>query len=805
MNKLPWLKPLLTLVVALALGAGMLVLGTSFAPHQQVAVESGTETVPVVAPIAIGNEEPAADAESEQLAEREVRLPGAVVDGLDPSVQALIDELAASADPTYDITVLDGESEGDDSSVGDDSCAPREGDPADCPDGIRSTILPLIHLRDFNAGVEMFPPGGVYGNLLEVCDPETLNPTDGSIPVGIVATAPGAFNLEFWQTADSGAPHVEVSVNTPDDQRAAFETAVATAESVDDVPIMKFCLTVAGLEPNTAYTGVLTGLADDLRVMRPHTFRFNTTGDPVHPGLQLVPIGENLLFASALHPDDETVDIRAFVVDAGTLPSCALTTGQIFPLTWADTTVDTDRLNALNVEATFRQQHSETFRVAPGATVVVCARWFEDGSDTTSWEREQSIYESSAIAQSPDRMVPTLTITDWHDGTASPLQGVQIEVATAEGVACGGTWWTPEDTSGATGESAIVCRPGNVATSGIQLDGDRVWDLGFTGDLVVRGQVDVESGFSESSILLPAVDAGCRGACVIPADRTYRMTMAGVTVDLVESWQPSGGNGQSAWNFTATFDDAPEFVRPDLPQLDTNEEWTFDTATPARPYVAARYHLMVDRPVDYVIRLTQVPGVADASCAGTGVLEVSGHTDSEATISMPGVCLGGFYYAEAVLTDADGVSASWGLVDRSSWWGRAGIVSAPLLPVTIRYTLDAYGHSFSRVNNLLLLLDSYDSEVVNGRGGLCSQDGIVEGSGAFDAELGAHPTVTFRIQLRDSGSWTADDCSHDLSDEPAETTTVQIDMLDLYRPEGAVIHVDGRIDADIVLRAGPRS
>ena len=387
----------------------------------------------------------------------------------------------------------------------------------------------------------MFPPGGVYGTLLEVCDAATLNPTDGSIPLGIVATAPGAFDLEFWPTADSGAPHVEVSVNTPDDQRAAFETAVATAESVDDVPILKFCLTVAGLEPNTAYTGVLTGLADDDRVMRPHTFRFNTTGDPVHPGLQLVPIGENLLFASALHPDDETVDIRAFLVDAGSLPTCDLTTGQIFPLTFADTTVDADRLNALNVEASFRQQHSETFRVSPGATVVVCARWFEDGSDTTSWEREQSIYESSAIAQSPDRMVPTLTIVDWHDGTASPLQRVEIEVATAEGVACGGTWWTPDDPSGATGESAIVCRPGNVATSGIQLDGDRVWDLGFAGDLVVRGHVDVESGFSESSILLPAVDGGCRGVCVIPADRTYRMTMAGVTVDLVESWQPSGG------------------------------------------------------------------------------------------------------------------------------------------------------------------------------------------------------------------------------------------------------------------------
>ena len=246
-------------------------------------------------------------------------------------------------------------------------------------------------------------------------------------------------------------------------------------------------------------------------------------------------------------------------------------------------------------------------------------------------------------------------------------------------------------------------------------------------------------------------------------------------------------------------------MRPDLPQLDTNEEWTFGAPTAARPYVSASYHLVVDRPVDYVIRFTQVPGVADASCAGTGVLEVSGHADAEATISMPGVCLGGFYYAEAVLTDADGVRATWGLVDRSSWWGTAGIVSAPRLPVTIRYVLDAYGHSFSRVNNLLLMLDSYDSEVVNGRGGLCTEDGIVVGSGTFDAELGAHPTVTFRIQMRGSGSWTADDCSRNLSDESVETTTVVIDMVDLYRTEGAVIHIDGRIDADIVLWAGPRS
>ncbi len=488
------------------------------------------------------------------------------------------------------------------------------------------------------------------------------------------------------------------------------------------------------------------------------------------------------------------------------LPTCDLTTGQIFPLTFADTTVDADRLNALNVEASFRQQHSETFRVSPGATVVVCARWFEDGSDTTSWEREQSIYESSAIAQSPDRMVPTLTIVDWHDGTASPLQRVEIEVATAEGVACGGTWWTPEDPSGATGESAIVCRPGNVATSGIQLDGDRVWDLGFAGDLVVRGHVDVESGFSESSILLPAVDAGCRGVCVIPADRTYRMTMAGVTVDLVESWQPSGGNGQSSWNFTPTFDDAPEFVRPDLPQLDTNEEWTFGAPTAARPYVSASYHLVVDRPVDYVIRFTQVPGVADASCAGTGVLEVSGHADAEATISMPGVCLGGFYYAEAVLTDADGVRATLGarrslllVGHRGHRLGPAPAGDDPLHAGCVRALVLSGQQPAADARQLRL------------RGGERARRPLQPRTASSRAAAPSTPSSepirrspsASRCAARAAGRRTTAHATSAMNlrrRRPSSSTCV-----DLYRPEGAVIHIDGRIDADIVLWAGPRS
>ena len=802
MNKFPWLKPLIGIVAALAIGFGALFFGTTFAAPHQVAVVSGTEVVPVVAPVAVGDVEPDADAEGHELAEREVRLPGDAAESIDPSVRAVIDALADSPDPTSEITVLDGDAEGDDSSVDDDSCAPRDGDPSgECPDGIRSTILPLIHLRDFVAGVEVDPPGGRFGSLLEVCDAATLNPTDGSIPMGIVSTTPASYTLEFRETLDPGARPVIMPVPTPDEQRDAWNTVLATATSADELPQMRFCFTVGGLDANTAYTGVLTGVSDDGRVMPPDTFRFNTAGDPVHPSLKLVPIGENLLFASALHSRYETVDIRVHRVEDGAVPSCDIDASREYgAIAGADTEVSEDELLALNLLPGSSRQHSETFTVMPGATVVVCARWF-NGDGSHSWEREQALFESSAVAQAPDRLIPTLTIAAWTDGAASPLQRVTIDVATAEGSVCGGTWWTPEDPTGASGESAIVCRPGFLRASGVRTEGDRVWDLGFAGDLVVRGRVDLDSGFSEASILLPALDGGCRGVCEAPEDSTYRIRMAGVDVDLVETWTP-GGNGQAAWNLTPTVDEAPEYVVPDLPQLDPSTEWAISTPVWGQDYVDYSLPIAVDRPVDFVLRFGGSAGAA-ARCtyggtiAGGGTpsptLEVTGHLDGAGTIRMRGVCLGGQYEASLQLTDADGNVATWGLNDRRTWWGGNAVITAPLLPVHLNYFAGGANEPYSRIQLFDLQVGTAYQRLVNDNGGeLCTDQRFVRARGAFDTELGASSWVRLRIDTAETDGWTASACTRLRDDNPPRVGEGGLSLIDLFRMSDVTVEFGER-------------
>jgi hypothetical protein len=787
----PWLKPLIGILAALAIGIGALFLGMTFAAPAQIEVASGTEVVPVVAPVAVGDAEPDADAEGRQLAEREVRLPGDAVESVDPSVRAVIDELAESPDPASEITVLDGDAEGDDSSVDDDSCAPRDGTPSgDCPDGIRSTVLPLIHLRDFLAGVEVNPPGGRFGSLLDDCDAASLNPTDGSIPMGVVATAPASYSLEFRETLDPGAVAVTVPVTTPDDQRGNWETILATATSADELPQMRFCFTVPGLAENTAYTGVLTGVSDDGRVLRPDTFHFNTAGDPVHPSLRLVPIGENLLFASALHSADETVDIRLARVEPGAAPSCDIDPSTEYgQLTSADTEVSEDELVALNLQPGSTRQHSETFTVMPGATVVVCARWFH-GEGSHSWERDQAIFESSAVAQSPDRLIPTLTIVDWTDAAASPLRNVAIEVATAEGSACGGTEWTPDDPSGVSGESAVVCRPGFLGASGVRVDGDRIWDLGFSGDLVVRGRVDLDSGFSEASILLPALDGGCRGVCEAPDDSTYRIRMAGVDVDLLETWAP-GGNGQGAWNLTPTVDEAPEYLIPDLPQIDASSEWRVSTPVWGQDYVDYSLPIAVDRPVDFVLRFggsaaaaetCHYGGTIGASGTPSATLEVTGHLDAAGTLVMRGVCLGGQYEASLQLTDADGNVATWGLSDPRSWWGPNAVITAPLLPVHLNYFAGGPNAPYSRIQVFDLQVGTAYERLVNDNGGeVCTDQRFVRALGAFDTELGATSTVRLRIDTVEVDGWTAAACTRLRDDNPPRVGDGELSLIDLFR------------------------
>lgn len=287
-----------------------------------------------------------------------------------------------------------------------------------------------------------------------------------------------------------------------------------------------------------------------------------------------------------------------------------------------------------------------------------------------------------------------------------------------------------------------------------------------------------------------------------------RVVSAG-TAQVRVSWSQGETNGRSDWNVTPTVDSAPDYVQPDAPQFDLSEVWTF--SEPFFPpgygyvaplsYVSGRFNLVVDRPVDYTVRFTTgAPGATAERCDDGGPLEVSGHTEGEALVLMPGACLGANYYGELELVDADGNRAVWNLNDRPNFWG-SGFVWVPTLTASIRYDVNAQTTGFSAIRRLSLAVDGYDSGAVETRSGRCTRDGLVESHGTFTAELHWEVALRFEIRLPGSGSWSEDDCSGNLTDDETQIVTASIPLADLFREEGVTITSPDAYNSRIVLHA----
>ena len=840
-----WLLPAVSCVAALALAVTGAVVGAGFAPHGTANVPSGTETVAVIAPVSTGtapeHREPTSDDEplpvSEAFAEREVLRPGA--GGLDPSVRDLLDALATAPDPLFELMVLDGDADGEGSPASDDPCAPRVGDPpADCPEGLHTTVLTLTHLRDFSAGGQAFPPtqeefrahGNPTGGSLWCDEPA---PDAGQVPFGILATAPGTFSIRYWPTERPGEVTTRDDIMTSDADRENFLALIETAEDASELPLLQQCLVLEGIEPDTAYTAIVSGTDVFDRMSTPHTLRFHSAGAPVHPGAQIVTIGANLVLVSALHPVDEVVTVRAVVAAPDALPSCTdlPPLGAGSQLSDVDISADADAVNALNAPPNFNHKRVVALAVPEGSTTIVCVRWYQSG-DATSWEREQPLFESSAILQAPDRVLPSLDVTRISP-YARGVDTVRVAVSSAEGNSCGSYRWHADETEPMP---ARVCNGEWGLRLGGAEEGDgRLRDVGASGDLVVRMTTTFLTGEStETSVLIPSVDDGCRGLCTPPEDAWYEVALGSVnqprglcgsstgddctppsrtvsagTAQVRVSWSQGESNGRSDWNVTPTVDSAPDYVQPDAPQFDLSEVWTF--SEPLFPpgygfvaplsHVSGRFNLVVDRPVDYTVRFTTgAPGVAAESCDGSGPLEVTGHTEREALVFMPGACLGANYYGELELVDADGNRAVWNLNDRPNFWG-SGFVWVPTLTAPIRYDINAQTTGFSAIRRLSLALDGYDSGAVDTRSGRCTRDGLVESHGAFTAELHWEAALRFEIRLPGSGSWSEEDCSRNLTDDETRVVTMSIPLADLFREEGVTITVPEAYNSRIVLHA----
>lgn len=798
------MRPAIGLAAAIAVAAGAVAVGARFAEPDRVPVQPEVVSAPVIAPSAIGGEQPAIDGPaSEQVAEREVTAPGAEGEAVAPVTRIVLDEMGGSADPLGTLRLFEEEAAAEAPATDGDPCAPRSGEPAaDCPDGLESTVLALVSPRSLGLNAQAFPPtradylstGNPRGALW--CDGLVVD--DDDVPMGILSTTPGAFTFDYWPTAEPDDV-TTVTLESTAAEIAAFETALATAEEIFDVPLSQQCLVLPDLPDDTDYSARVTQVDIFDRVAVSVVERFNTEGAPTRPGAQIAVVGDNFVFASGLHTNQQSVDVRAWLYDDIDAVDCS-GAGSERPLTaatHAESTVDRDFLASINALPQYTGKTVSSYRVPEGATLIVCVRWFPAG-DSPSWERAQHDYESRVVLQSPDIILPVLTLADVRSNT-DDITEARFSASSSEGGSCGHTAVYRLDVE--TELPATLCAPGAFVEGGIRVRDDRIWDVGFSGDLLLTSQIERTTGEEPAaSFLMPLSRWMCRGECELPDTSWYTIRGWGGDSGDLDSvfrvdWTQGRQNGRADWNIVPASDSSIDYVVPETPQLNTENvaTVTIDERTLSG---AADYQLEVDRPVSFTARLLNAGGgapcMADSSIPSTRTGTATPR--APARLYFSGLCLGETYVMQVELVDtATGRTTVWGFVDHDSWWGAASFIDVPRLDVTISYRWIAQGTTHTAMTELSLHLDHHDLEPVNGRGGACSVDGIVSGSDSgIEAALSSNPGLRFTIRLRTSYDFAPDDCMSDLrnlSESDLVEVSERLSLRDLLDPAGVIVEV----------------
>lgn len=799
-----FLRPIVGLVLAISVAIGAAVIGARFASPETVAVEPGVITAPVLAPVAIGDEQPDIDgAPSETVAMREVTLPGAPVDGVTPTARIVFDEMGDSLDPITTLGMLEAEAASEPAPTDGDPCAPRDGEPtADCPEGLESTVLSVVSPRDLAVGGQAFPPtwerylaeGNPYGGSLW-CD--GLVAEDGDVPFGILATVPGTSTVSYWPTADPENVTTLPAISASAAEIAAYESALATLTDPREVPFSQGCLVLPDLLPSTDYSARILHFDVFDRIATSSIERFHSDGAPTRPGAQIAVLGDNFVFASALHTRTQSVDARAWLYDDVASADCSGTgsDGRISEATYVDTTVDSDFLASINALPDYTGKSVYTYRVPEGATVIVCMRWFPAG-DSPSWEREQHDYQSEVVLQSPDRILPVVTLTELEI-TRDDVAAVITSASTTEGGLCSSfPAYQPAFDDDLT-LPMTLCSEHSLVEGGIRVADDRIHDVGFSGDILISSEIElVDGGIKTRGWVLPLSRELCRGVCELPKPNWFTLQGAMGLPEYSRAvigieWVQGRQNGLTDWNVLPSSDSEVGYVSPDLAQMNT-ERVPLVRIDERALSASAELDLEVDRPVTYTVRVVGVsesdPCLLDPAASSTRTGSASPGTATR--VSFSSLCLGTQYRMQVELTDtATGVTVIWGVNDRISWWGN-GFFNVDGLDVTVSYDWIAQGVVRSAMTNLELVLDGTDLDAVNERGGMCTADGIVSGSDSgVEASLSSNPRVFFSVRLRPSDDFAPDDCFGSLRDGSLNEMRVNVSLRDLLRPEGVIIEI----------------
>jgi len=780
-----WLLPVLSIVAALAVGVAATLLGMQFASHQVQASPSKPVTAPVFAPVEPGQNL------SSIVGTQTGTEPGTSGSPVSATRQQLIHDVLHSADPAATIRreTTGGGTGGTSGTPATtpstdttgDACSPPSGEPpAGCPDGIHGAVFASHMIPPFWMNVLAFPRASGVSSSTPRCPADTA---PGHVTVGVASDMPADFTLTYWPTGDT-ADRESATFSTDATQVAAFN-AYYGGTSTGSSPVMYTCHVVT-VTPGTGYTAQL-GATDSVgRLATPVTLLFNGTGAPVHPELEAHTVGSNLLFASALHAPDETVQIKGVRRTAG----AADCNGSDVLTAWeapTETAVGADYLNDHQILPADNARTSYAFFVPEGLDFLLCARWFPAGH-ATSWERATPSYESRQSMSSPDKLLPTVTLTAL--APASLTDSVDVTTGTGGGIECGAafSWRRSAGADGGLTLPETLCSAG--LYGGARHDGSRYWDLGDDDTVYVLFTVNTtdnpdrvhRDGFFHLA-------TSCAGECVVPAPRTYTMSLldgesraTDGTVSVTISYTQGNHNGAAAWMNGSVDGIVPAHAAPSAP--------TFDMDAMARPgpiignlSSSVTIRIASDRPVDYSVLAYEADG-RSTTCLRSGTGTVTGHLDAPGDVYLGGLCLGLAYGLEVTLTDSAGHRSIWGALGRDvdGWWPGNSIFVTPSVAGTIRYDFRAFGQTPSKITGLSVWLGS--TAVVassNPLNGSCHPAGIFNAQGsAPGAHLGQYLDlyVRFTVQQSDSGSAGCHELAHQPSQSANAAVELHLDQLD---------------------------
>jgi hypothetical protein len=726
MTKQKWFMPVIGFIVAIALGVGIAIVVTQVAPKTPGPVPGETITAPVLAPL---DEEQMLGDDYELSAivgARDVVTPGGGDVVSDVTIDDILEDINDDPNPEFTIGLYDGEG----STTG-DPCSPAPGDPApgdpaagdpaaegeaaegeaggECPDGIRSAIFAFTREPALELTVQAYPPEteaaaetNPYGPIW--CAPETLGTGDAMI--GILANKPADITLSVINTTP---PNDNTTYSVPRDaeEEHAWNEAFAAASFESQVPPLVYCVVVHDLASATSYIAQASAIEPSGEVVTAQT-TFNSDGTPTRPVAQFFTLGDNYIFASALRPADQNVVFRAWYVNGLDVePDCSAPDGTpVSAIAGRETHLEPETLAALNVYPDYDTRTSVVFRIPEGSTLLTCVRWYPRAMADPSWVRDQPVWQSERIFGAPDRIMPVVTINpDMTGGLRDPagVDRVSVTVATAEGIECGrATLFTG-------GETIRAVRSNLCDTSVLTLGGARnrdnslFWDVGFSGDLSFTVTTTLTNGETDDSVwVLPSSEQTCWGTCALPATTGFVVPIPAVhhVFDCGESTpfrlsrqpcipvpQPDDGwigiqvnwvqgqqNGVGRdWRESSGPDGGREYVRPDIPQLDTTKALSAGEVDSLTHTGSGSFLLVADRRVTYSATILDINGgeaCVDGPEGSTIVRTVSGRnavTFDPIEVRFDHLCLGRLYTVQVSLRDNHDMTSLWGISGPQRW------------------------------------------------------------------------------------------------------------------------------------------